>query len=392
MNQDKDEIGLFEDKNEEIKKEEEENAWEDEDDQNKVKIATSKRYEDIWKRKEVEEELDENDKTLLKTEVKREKKGKKINELNFELLRNATMLRKSKGIITGTQFYDKTPILMTSGRDQFLHLFAMKKDKCFPIGDRLLDQPIELAKFVDESVLMTFNKPKVSLYDMNSHKIKNIPKLDGYDEIDLNYFTVGSQYISFINDGNLSSILVDKKSFQVIDELKGARQILGSVFHPTEDVYLTSGNYGTINIWDLKKMRCRSLVYDEGAINVTSLAISNNGEYIACGSDGGIVNLYEWKSFEKDSHPKPLHTFKNLVNDCNHLVFRNGLLLMSSSKGDKQIRIANVQQRVVYSNFPGFSKFGRIQEIDLSPNARYMAFGNSTGNVSLVKLTDMPGY
>ena len=365
----------------------------DDEEMKKIKEITKKRqqkkkFEDIWKKKEIEN-LDENELQLLKPTITRNERGgrkKQNNEIEYHLLKHSMHVRKSNDIITSTQFNVSRRMILSCGRDRYIHLFKLtNKDNVVSIYDEEMNDPIEYAKFVDQSVMMTFNKQFIKFMDIETHKITTIRKIGDY-QCDFGDFYVGEKYIALINAENLSTILLDKTTKQVVEELKGSKQILCATFHPKEDVYITAGGSGVCNIWDLKTMRCKMLVHDEGTNYTTAIAISQDGQYIATGSIGGIVNLYEYKTFEKESYPKPIHVFKNLTTDCDHLVFKNGMLLMSSSKADNQIRLANVQQKIVYSNLPGWLNFKRVQEIDISPHGGYLVFGNSTGEMSVVNV------
>lgn len=367
------------------------NAWEDEDD--KFVAPVVRQYDELWERKKkIDEDIDENDKELLAASSEREAKNAQEHMVQLRKLTAANSQRKTKGIITATQFHPTDNILLTAGEDRFMHLFRIEGDKSVPLVDKKLKRSIQYAKYVKNEVMMTSQTQSLTFYDIESDRMNEIKQLGKYSHIGFSHFSVGPKYISLTNTKELSSIIIDSTSHLVVNELKGSRQILDSVFHPTEDVLITACNKGTINVWDLKKMRCRSLINDEGSLNCTSVTISPDGKYIAVGSDGGIVNVYDWATFEQSRTPKPFHSFQNLVTDCTRLAFRRGLLLMASNKSENQVRLANIEEKSVYSNVPGFMKLGRIQEVDISPSCGYFALGDSRGRVGLFRLEDYPNY
>ena len=45
--------------------------------------------------------------------------------------------------------------------------------------------------------------------------------------------------------------------------------------------------------WDLRTRKVLSLMRDHGNVSPTSLAVSNDGRWLATGSGAGVVNLYK---------------------------------------------------------------------------------------------------
>ena len=245
-----------------------------------------KQFDELWKQKEIED-FDDNEISLLKPTITRNDRGgkrKQNNEIEYTLMKKSMHIRKSNDIITAVQFHQKKRVFMSCGRDRYIHIFKLThQDKMISMHDHEMDDPIENAKFVGNKIMMTFNKSFIKFIDLETFKINTIRKIGDY-QCEFNDFYVGENYIALINAENLSSILIDKNNYQVVEELKGSKQILCATFHPKENVYITAGGAGVCNIWDLKTMRCRSLVHDDASNYTTSIAISQDGKYIATGS------------------------------------------------------------------------------------------------------------
>jgi U3 small nucleolar RNA-associated protein 18 len=75
---------------------------------------------------------------------------------------------------------------------------------------------------------------------------------------------------------------------------------------------LSSGSDGQVYVWDLRTWRCRHVFTDDGCVNATSIAASADGSYIACGSDSGVVNVYDAKKCETQARPTPIKSIMNI--------------------------------------------------------------------------------
>lgn len=69
---------------------------------------------------------------------------------------------------------------------------------------------------------------------------------------------------------------------------------------------------------------CIHCFVDEGCIHGTKIAISPSNQYIACGSDSGVVNLYEETqclSAGCTMTPKPIKAIMNLTTGIDFIRF-----------------------------------------------------------------------
>ena len=81
------------------------------------------------------------------------------------------------------------------------------------------------------------------------------------------------------------------------------KQVMGSVkmngsaravAFGADDKMHTAGSDGKVYIWDNRnRKRCVHVFADEGAVSCCALAVSPDGRNVACGSDAGVVNVYD---------------------------------------------------------------------------------------------------
>lgn len=55
----------------------------------------------------------------------------------------------------------------------------------------------------------------------------------------------------------------------------------------------------------MQSRRCVHKFVDDGCITGTAIAISSTQQYLACGSNSGVVNVYDTSKLENKSLPQP---------------------------------------------------------------------------------------
>ena len=76
-------------------------------------------------------------------------------------------------------------------------------------------------------------------------------------------------------------------------------------------------------VWDVRQRKCRHVFVDEGCIHSTALAMSPDGRYVACGSDSGVVNMYDTATCFEAAEPKPIKAVMNLTTSIGDLTFNH---------------------------------------------------------------------
>ena len=99
-----------------------------------------------------------------------------------------------------------------------------------------------------------------------------------------------------------------------------------------------------MNVWDVRQRQSRKLFFDDGCIIGTSIACSPNGRYLACGSNTGIVNLYDNREVEAMRNPVPVKIFDGLRTrvDCIQFNHSSEALVMSSKELKQAVKIVSI--------------------------------------------------
>ena len=79
---------------------------------------------------------------------------------------------------------------------------------------------------------------------------------------------------------------------------------------------------GKVYVWDMATRDCVHCFTDDGCVLGNTVAVSPSGRYVACGSDSGVVNLYDDQCFTNE-RPKPLKAVMNLTTAIDQTVFNS---------------------------------------------------------------------
>lgn len=231
-------------------------------------------------------------------------------------------------------------------------------------------------------------KDHMFCYDMIAGKTTQIRFPKGLNITNTKQFYVSPDGQYFVLTGRFGEIhIVSAKSKECLDTLKMNKQVKSVAFSPDGSLMYTFGG-NSICIWDMKSRRCRQRFTDQGCIEGLSLAASPNGQFLASGSDSGVVNVYETSKLLETRYPAPLKEIMNLTTEVTHLKFNctSELLAMSSSFKPNAVKMVHFPSLTAFSNFPGKHDFRYSNCIDISPNSGYFLCGNNLGTAHLFRL------
>ncbi|KAI1286722.1 U3 small nucleolar RNA-associated protein 18 -like protein [Halotydeus destructor] len=323
---------------------------------------------------------------------------KKCTHLNFE--------KQMKGIVVSVNFHPTTALGLVASKNM-VDVFQVDGEDNSKVQSVLLkDFEVTGAKFAvnDDELIIGSKNHKVSYkshgyfysYDLMSGKMLTHQLVRGTDRFALDRFALSpdGQYIACKGRQGVIHVL-DTESKDVLFDLKMNADVTRLEFSPDSNHLYSHGTGGRVFIWDMKKRSCLNKFYDEGCITGTSLAFSPNGQFLATGSDVGVVNIYKVSDVEKSAEPKPLKTLMNLTTEVTSMKFNHSseMFLMASSYKDNAVKCVHVPSFTVFSNFPHLGQnFKRVAEADLSPKSGYLALGNNYGVVNLHRLCHYAEY
>ena len=200
--------------------------------------------------------------------------------------------------ITCIDFYPLSTLALVASHDTSLKLFQVDGKKNALVHTIVMKNwPIQRAKFnaATQEIYAECAMPQKHFYcyDLMAEKMTIC---DRYRSQGCKPF----RKLTLSEDGQMLAMasrngyihLISTKSKELMFDFKRNGEI-GGMAMAGNNLY-ASGNDGEVFVWDVRQQRrCLFRFNDSGCINGTSLAISPDHSTIACGSDSGIVNVYD---------------------------------------------------------------------------------------------------
>lgn len=199
--------------------------------------------------------------------------------------------------------------------------------------------------------------------------------------------------------------VLDTRTKEFVMEYKMNDEVEGLCFSADSGRLFTHGKGGLAFIWDVRSGKPYGRFYDEGTVTATQIQCSPNGQFVATGSDSGVVNLYKVEDLlmksttntSTSATASPVKAFMNLTTGVTCIRFNNTseLLAMASSVKKEAVRMAHLASLSVYSNFPHNrvnSGLSCVCEVRFSPGSAYCALGGTSGNAYLFRMCHYTNY
>lgn len=142
---------------------------------------------------------------------------------------------------------------------------------------------------------------------------------------------------------------------------------------------------GEVVEWDMRMRRARLRWRDHGATHTTALAVS--GDWLATGSDCGVVNVYRGEA--DSAAPVPVRALENLRTEVSALAFNFDaqMLAMASSQKKNALRFVHLPTATVFQNFPKeTTPLSRVTALSFSPSGDSIVLGNVRGKAMRYRL------
>ncbi|XP_036408352.1 U3 small nucleolar RNA-associated protein 18 homolog isoform X2 [Megalops cyprinoides] len=308
---------------------------------------------------------------------------------------NANNDRPSEGRLTTVQFHPSAQVVMTAGMDQSVSFFQVDGKTNPKIQSIHLEKfPVHKAQFSadgEQVVATSIHNKLFYVYDMMEGKIIPVYTVRGLSEKKVKDFEVSPDGGFLLLSGTSGYLhLVTMKTKELVRSLKINGEVTGAAFSSDGGRVYTSSDEGEVFIWDLKSSRCMNRFADDGSLRGTSIAVSRNGQYLACGSSSGVVNVYSHDTCLQESNPKPLKAIMNLLTPATSLRFNPSteILAIASSAADEAVRLVHIPSFTVFSNFPVSRRKNILlpQSLDFSPRSGFFSVANNKGRAVLYRL------
>lgn len=312
--------------------------------------------------------------------------------LGISRMRDANADEPSNAVVNSVQFHRNAQILLTAGYDKRLRIFQIDGKRNPKVQSIFLDDfPILKASFVPDGsgVVACARRRFYYVYDMNAGTVEKRDPLFGREEKSLESFEISpdGKIVAFLgNEGYI--LLASLMSKQLVGTLKMNGSVRAITFAKGGLELLALGGDGEVYNWDIGARRCIHKGRDDGCVKGTTICASLDSKLFATGSNSGVVNLYDRKSFA-DGKVAPTKTFMNLVTSVDVLKFNTDskILAMTSKMKKNAVKLVHLPSNTVFSNWPTMkTPLQYVHTLDFSPGGGYLAVGNAAGKVLLYRL------
>ncbi|WAR02891.1 UTP18-like protein [Mya arenaria] len=304
-----------------------------------------------------------------------------------------------KGGVQALEFHPSAQVALTGGSNNTLTLFQVDGKTNPKIQSFFLENyPITCAHFSrdGEQVIIGSNHKAFKYLDMIAGKVVNVP-YKGMEEKSMNKFVLSpdGKYIVFLGKyGRMHFISSKSKEWLFTLTMNGSVQSVA--FTSDGQQMYSHGDDGQVYVWDVRTRECIHRFMDEGCTRGTCIAISPNDQYLACGSNTGVVNLYERESCLTGFEPRPVKAIMNLTSSCAIAKFNatSEILAIVSREEEKAIKLVHTASQTVFSNFPDNMDvhMKTPTAIDFSVNSGYLTLGTNRGKAMLYRLKHYGNY
>jgi len=193
--------------------------------------------------------------------------------------------------------------------------------------------------------------------------------------------------------------LLDTRSWRPTELFRPANPISATaVSSDGSTIYSHSYQDARVHLWDVRSSNCLGSFIDEGCVHGAAIAASPDGRWLACGSDAGIVNVYDVKAAHSPSPNGtvvPSKVLTNLRTEVSTLEFNHDsqALCFASDKLNTAVKLAHFPSMTVFSNFPSLKdRVSVVYHAAFSPNGAYLALATKKNAAHAVRRVRLQYY
>lgn len=316
-------------------------------------------------------------------------------KLHISRCKNLNARKRSKVVIQSAEFHPSAAVGFVAGYNKTVDIFEVDGENNKHLHSaHIANYPIDCAKFTSDGqeIILGSRRPFFYTYDLQKCVATQIAGIRNKPEIHYKNFNLSEngEFIGFEGQDGLLAIF-SAKDKQMVKCIKHRKKIRCSQWLDEHHV-VTAGDGGFCTLWDTRTWGTVSEFQDEGALQITSLALSHSN--LAVGSASGVVNLYN-KSAIYQPQATPLRSVMNLTTEIDTLKFNSTgeLLAMSTKLVNHGMRLVNMQTLYVTPNFPkSDTPLGHVTALNFSPNSGYLTVGNVKGGALLYRLNHYKSF
>ncbi|KAI1719687.1 U3 small nucleolar RNA-associated protein 18 like protein [Ditylenchus destructor] len=335
------------------------------------------------------------------------------------LLKDITIGHNKNGAITSVKFHPAKPVLVTASNNGTLSLFELlegqnmelKKSEHFLQDVTFSNFRISSVDFCDNGLSLlahSDNKNYSYSYDLVEGKVSQIRVPQEFRDLQSVKAAVSADGIFIARQLGISDLSIFVlKTMEHLHTFRAHNQLVDFSFSTADrNIIYALAEDGSVYTWDLKDRSNQTYFMDEGCVKASCLATSANGQFLACGSNTGVINVYESSKIAQSTEKhndydrksvKPLYTLGNLTTSASVIKFNHDAQTMAFASNVKYMagRMLHVKSGEVFQNFPSrqemFAKT-RLKCCDFSPSSGFFVFGEQSGGCRLYRMNYFSKY
>lgn len=321
--------------------------------------------------------------------------------LESKHLRDLNVDSNAEGpIISATEFHPSSTVSLVAGLGGAVSIVQVDGKSNTKLQTVQFERfPIRCAHFSNDGTQFLVGSQHHGhffVYDMMEGRSIKVPISHTSEVTNMKNFTMSPDGRLIAALGRFGHIhLITAQSKEWLGSLKMNGDVKAISFNKDGSRLYSHGDGGEVYVWDMHSRSCIHRFTDDGCIVGTSLAVSPNGQYLACGSSSGVVNIYEGTSIYSSAAPQPVKIALNLVTQISSLKFNatSEVLAMASVDKENAVRLMHFPSMTVFSNFPHVAEnVMRPQCLDFSPHSGFLSLGNNRGRALLYRLKHFGNY
>ncbi|MPC38383.1 U3 small nucleolar RNA-associated protein 18 [Portunus trituberculatus] len=147
--------------------------------------------------------------------------------------------------------------------------------------------------------------------------------------------------------------LFDADCLSLVDTLYASGDVTSAAFNSDGSRLYTHTIEGDVYIWDMHARACIHRYYDDGCIGGTSIAVSPNNQYLACGSSSGVVSVYDLANVMSSS-PSPVKVLTRLRSSVSTLAFNSSSEILATVSNQVENAIKLIMSIISEHRDPGY--------------------------------------
>ena len=302
--------------------------------------------------------------------------------------------------LSALEFHRKSTVALTAGTNFRFHLFQVDGEQNRKIHTVFLERfAIYCGHFSADGNEIIFGSGHkyFSYFNLESAQLIRVPTIKNLEENKMSQFVVSpdGRFIVFLGASGYMHVL-SALTKEHLTSLRMNDSVNSVTFSPDGSRMYSFGTNGQVYVWDMNIRCCIHKFYDDGCINGMSLAVSPNHKYLACGSDSGVVNVYNVDTCMKTNTPQPQKALMKLTTACTSLKFNHTseMLVTASNRCEKGVKLVHLPSFTVFRNFPDrmHKSIHFPVALDISPNSGYLTLGTNKGRALLYRIKHFNSY